>query len=1047
MKTKSFLILLFSLSTTLTLAQTWSPVVNGVNSYVWGMITDNTTNKLYFCGAFSDDGVTVFNRVASWDGTSFAALNTGVNDFAYAFALYNGSVHCAGKFTAAGSNSCNRIARWDGSDWQPLGSGMDNEIFYLCTYNGELYAGGVFLNAGGTAASLIAKWDGTTWDSVGTGIANTGSPAILSMAEYNGELYVAGGFTDAGGVSVNNIAKWNGTTWSDVGGGLTGSGPFVTDLYVYNGALYATGNFTDAGGTLCSGIAKWDGITWSSPGAGFGNGYGTVLFSYGGELYVGGTFLSVDGVSANRIARYNGTTWNDLDQGCNDEVDALEVFDGDLIVGGIFGQAGGITANNIAKWNVPCTVTATSSVLSQTCTGTCNGSASVIASGVAPLSVLWSNSATTDSISGLCSGTYYVTVTDSVGCIATDSVEIIDLALPQPSVTASNPTCPVSCDGSAIVTASGNAPFVYSWNTNPVQTGDTASSLCSGTYIVTITDSAGCVAEDSITLNDPIYQLSFTSVDPACSQICNGSATVNYTSPHAPYSYSWNTVPVQTGQTATNLCEGIFIVTVTDSNNCATIDSVQLINPAPFVLSFSSSSESCPLACDGMAAVTTNSPYSPYSYFWSTVPQQNTDTAFNLCPGNYTVTLIDSVGCFSTDSITIDPSPKFLSFNTTPISCIPGCDGSITVIPTATAPFFYSWSTGDTTDVITGLCPSTYLIQVTDSDGCVMNESITLDPPSNPTINFTTTPVLCDGICDGSIVANVTGNGTINYLWSTTDTTGSLSNLCPGWYVLTVTDDLGCTSTDSTLLFPPFPLSVFTTNTQDVSCNGLCDGFISVTASGGAFPYQYLWNTGDTNNALFSICAGTYTVTVTDNNGCTDISTPIIINEPAALTLQMNVTNASCQGCNDGSITTLVGGGTAPYIYFWTPPVPDPNQLTAGWYYLCITDNNGCQICDSAFVDEPNGFVDVFSIVYEPFIIPNPFTESAVISLPVSVSGELLFSVFDIAGKNMAGLSYSLKKRKSQTEIVLLRGNLDAGMYFFEISAKGIRATGKLVIQ
>ncbi|MFI5219227.1 MAG: T9SS type A sorting domain-containing protein [Bacteroidia bacterium] len=1035
-------------------AQTWINPNSGLDNNVWGMVTDTVNNLSYIAGPFVNAGGNTVNYITQYDGTNFSAMNIGMNNFTSALAIYNNQLYCGGNFTVAGSNACNHIAMWDGTDWQAVGTGMNSDIYYLHAAGGNLYAGGIFTMADGNPSSRIAMWDGTSWSALGSGVSGGGFTQVLSIQEYNGEIYVAGQFTDAGGVSVNNIAKWDGTSWSDVAGGATGAGLFVIDLLVYNNELYAAGSFTSMGGVAANGIAKWNGTTWSAVGTGIsgGGGYGAVLSMYNGELYVGGNFTSVDGVSANYIARYNGISWNNLGPGCDQEIGALEVLNGELLVGGAFFNAGGIGAQRLAKWSSGCTAVTVATGTGVSCLGACDGSASLYTTGAAPFTYLWSNGDTTSSVSSLCAGTYTITVTDNNGCTATDLVTIVENPLPVLSVSSANPVCPAQCNGSAYVTATGFSPFTYSWSTIPVQNTDTATALCAGTYYITVTDSAGCASVDSVFLTDPAAAtLSFITNSTLCPGNCNGDATVNTTSLNSPYTYNWNTSPVQNTQTAINLCAGTWSVTVTDSLGCEVTDSVTVTDSPAFALSFAAVSPTCPGSCDGMAWVITASPYTPFTYFWNTVPVQNTDTATSLCEGYYSVLVIDSAGCFSQDSVFV-PDPNIsLNVVTSDATCAGGgCDGSATAsMPGGIPPFVYQWSTGDTTDSISGLCAGAYMITVTDSLGCSLTGFIFIFAPTFPSIAFSSTTPLCFGDCTGTINSNATGTSSLTYLWSNGFTTDSIANLCEGWYSLTVTDSTGCITNDSLFLPQPSQVDVFVTTVTDVTCNGFCDGFISVTTGGGTPGYTYLWSTGDTNPDLFNVCAGSYTVTATDANGCQD-STIITVNEPAALSLTMIPTNATCQGCNDGSIAVIISGGTPAYVYFWTPPVPNPNQLTAGWYYLCIIDANSCQICDSAYVDEPNGVFEVAGHNLSLFVYPNPFRVSTTLKIPSEFikSGKINFSLFDLLGNKISTQTFDAAIKNNYLEIKIERRNLASGMYFFRIANTDVQiGSGRFVVE
>lgn len=1176
--------------------QTWDTVGAGLNNNVWGMIANPSDNMLYVAGAFSGSGATPLSFIARWDGSAFLPAGAGFNSQAYALGLYNNEVYCAGSFTSSGANTCLRIAKWDGSQWVNVGTGMDNQVFYLTNYNGELIAGGIFNFAGATPVSKIAKWNGASWSNLGTGIGGSGVPQVYTMQEYNGLLYVGGQFNAAGGVSVNNIAVWNGSSWSDVGGGVTGAGSYVNDMYVYNGELYVTGSFTLAGSVPVVSIARWDGTSWSAVGTGLAGGstYGNVFMEYKGELYLGGNFTAIDGTGADRIARFDGNVWQPLTTGCDQDVTAMDVFNGDLYVGGIFVQAGGLSTPKIAKWNIPCVTTVSLSSTDETCPGTCDGAALALPSGSSPFSYLWSNGETTSSIQNLCAGVYTVTVTDSIGCIvvdsivvgspaainllmhanqttcqgvcngtaeaivsgsgpfsfiwntnpvqndsvatglcagvyevlvtdangctAIDSVEVEDpsyilsfitsdpvcpgscdgqitVSTTSPhapytyvwdtnplqftptisglcsgqyvvivtdsnscsisdtvvlndsqysiSAGATNTTCQLACDGEATVTSNSPfMPFTYSWNTNPVQTTATATGLCAGVYEITLTDDNGCVYIDSVEVEEPAYSLSFLTISPSCIQFCNGQASVISTSPFSPYSYYWNTSPQQTANPATGLCAGFVTVTVTDNNGCAVTDSVEIVDPPPFALNITSTNENCPGACNGSAAVNPASFFPPFQYFWNTNPVQNTDSIFNLCPGIYTVTVIDNDGCASVDSVEIFASPLALSYQITQATCNGGCDGEITVIHNGPGPYSYNWFIGDTTATISGLCPAVYLVTVTDANGCSISGLPEIETPQPPSLNLTGTQIQCAANCDGEITVTATGNSPFSYLWSTGSGNATINNLCPGWYVVTVSDAGGCEAIDSLLILPVMPVDIALLSSVNATCYGICDGIANVQASGGSGgPYSYQWSFGQTTSQVVGLCAGTYTVTGFDGFLCPSNPFQVTITEPDEIILTMTPTDASCLTCNDGSITVNVSGGIQPYQYFWTPPVSNPNQLTTGWYYLCITDNNGCQTCDSAFVDYTVGIWNDDNELSGLIVQPNPMNHSATIALPENGTGRIILS--DLSGRLVKEHILTAEKL-----YIFNRNGFAPGVYLVSfITEAGNRYRTKLIVE
>ncbi|MBI2270656.1 MAG: T9SS type A sorting domain-containing protein [Bacteroidetes bacterium] len=294
-----------------------------------------------------------------WD---YPGPTNGFNGDVRAAAVFNGKLYVGGNFTLVdGTTPANRIACYDGTSWAAVGSGLDNNVRLLYVYNAELYVGGYFTTAGGVSAVRIAKYDGTTWSTVGTGVGMSGVP--YAMATYGGNLYVGGEFGSVDGLTVNRIAKWDGSAWSTVGNTGVGMNGAVYALGVYGGNLYCGGSFSYADyvccptGVACGKLAIWDGVNFSAPGTGITGSYVYKdMAVYNGELYVPGLFSAMNGVAANNIAKYDGTTWTALGSdvaggGANAEVNPLVEFNSELYVGGDFTSVNGMFASKVAKWN------------------------------------------------------------------------------------------------------------------------------------------------------------------------------------------------------------------------------------------------------------------------------------------------------------------------------------------------------------------------------------------------------------------------------------------------------------------------------------------------------------------------------------------------------------------------------------------------------------------------------------------------------------------------------------------------------------------------
>ncbi|MFT7612127.1 MAG: gliding motility-associated-like protein, partial [Parvicellaceae bacterium] len=579
------------------------------------------------------------------------------------------------------------------------------------------------------------------------------------------------------------------------------------------------------------------------------------------------------------------------------------------------------------------------------CNGGSDGSAQVGTSGgTGPYSYSWDNGDLDSLAGGLVAGTYIVTTTDGQGCTDSDTITITEPAAPLSTTTASVDNL---CFGDAgglgsVAVLGGTGPYSYSWSPIP-GSNDTITGLQTGTYYVLVTDTNGCAITDSIQINDPtLLTMTTATFDVLCNGDTSGFASASGSGGTIPYSYSWSNGDLDS--LANNLGEGSYVVTITDLNGCS-IDSTLTVNRLTFLqVSMSQTDVSCNGSSNGEGIGTPTGGTLPYTYLWTNADADS--IANGITAGSYGLTVTDGNGCTVTDNVTIiEPQSLSVSFTQTDVSCNSGSDGQGSgLVSGGTLPYSYLWSSGSTDSTSLGLIAGTYTLTTTDAQGCVLIDSITITEPPVLDQSFTINHVDCFGGNEGYIVSNVTG-GTpgFTYLWSNGNGGDSISLLNSGFYSIIITDAKNCVVNDTIELTQPAAELSLVFNVSDVLCFGGNTGDVEAVVSGGTTPYQYLWNTTATDSLITGLISNTYSVDVTDGNGCS-ISSTVFVNEPPALITQFsNVGNTFCELPNGQAIITSTGG-LGPYDILWS--TGDTTALIAGilsgTYTVITTDSNGC---------------------------------------------------------------------------------------------------------
>ncbi len=629
-----------------------------------------------------------------------------------------------------------------------------------------------------------------------------------------------------------------------------------------------------------------------------------------------------------------------------------------------------VTDNNGCSATTSATVSTPSAIITSTsstpasCSGNSDGTATVtVNGGTSPYDYLWSNSETNPTASNLIDGWHYITVTDDNGCFVIDSVEV---TTPNPiilTISGTDASCNNGNDGTANISASGgNNTFTYLWSNS--ETTSFINTLIANIYTVTVTDGNNCTATESIQINEPsALNIQITPTVVSCFGGNDGTASTSVTGGDGNYTYLWSDLTNQTTQTATNLEIGLYTVTVSDGQNCSSTASIEIVQNTNISASTSSTNATCNGIADGTASVSASGGTAPYTYLWNDINNQTTNTAINLDVGIYIVTITDNLNCTFTTTASVDaPNSITTSSTTTPASCSGSTDGTATINANGgTSPYTYLWSNNQTTQTATNLIDGWHYVSVTDNNGCMVVDSAEVTTPNPIILNITGTDISCFNGNDGTSQVIVSGgNQPYTYLWSNNnETSQSINGLTSGIYTVTVTDNNNCSSTTSIELLQATPVDVILSNTV-VSCFGGNDGTTSVNTSGGTAPYDYLWSNNQTTSTASNLNIGFYTVTVTDDLGCTATGS-IEVGQNSEITAFTTTTDATCNGTTDGTATVFANGGTPPFTYLWNDTNNQTTQtaigLSTNTYIVTITDNLNCTTTASATVGTPNPII------------------------------------------------------------------------------------------
>ena len=649
-------------------------------------------------------------------------------------------------------------------------------------------------------------------------------------------------------------------------------------------------------------------------------------------------------------------------------------------------------------------VTGTAAPLLSTTSGTLNCNISSIklttTSNAASPTFSWTGpnnySSTQQSPTVNVSGSYIVVVTDSITtCTSTATANVIsNTNVPGASATGNTLTCLVN--SVVILGATPDTTASYAWTgpNNFISGLQNPTVVDAGSYSLVVTDTLnGCTstAAAAVILN---------TLPPTASAIAPGNLNCNAaqiqlngtgSSQGPSISYVWtasNGGNIVSGEnTQTPIVDGVgdYSILVSNSDNGCTQTASTSVALSPLVAAAISvqSNVLCNGGANGQATAVGLGGNGSYAYAWSN--GGSTATIAGLASGTYVVVVTDGENCEATASILID-QPDVLTVNAsaTAQSAFGQNDGSASANAAGgVADYNYAWNNGGTTQTISGLAPGSYNVVVTDANGCTAIETVTVNAFNCfLAANISGTNLSCNGANNGAAEVVITaGASPMTFAWSNGEVTPSVSNLSAGLYTVNVTDGNGCPAVLSINIGQPSQLLANATTTAETAL-GANDGTATANPTGSTGAYSYAWSNGTVLQTTINLAPGSYTVIITDENGCTIEQSVEVSSFLCAISAQNTIVNVSCAGAANGAVTVSLQGGTAPFNYAWSNGGTTATiaNLSGGTYTLNILDANGCNVSNTVIIDEPSPY-SAWDVQTVNPLCPNDATGAATASI------------------------------------------------------------------
>jgi len=599
------------------------------------------------------------------------------------------------------------------------------------------------------------------------------------------------------------------------------------------------------------------------------------------------------------------------------------------------------------------------------CNGLSDGVGTVVANGgTAPYSFSWDGGSQTDSIAtGLSVGMHSVVLTDANNCPFTESITITEPLALSLVPDSTEVTCNGDVDGTATaLPMGGSSPYTYQWDANANnQMSQTATSLSPGTYSVTVADDSLCTIITTVEVLEPSQVTSSVSgIDPLCNDGLDGSATVVPNGGTAGYTFRWDDPTNATSATVDNLSGTMYMVTVTDSRNCSTVDSITLNNPDEFFISSTQVDLLCNAGNTGSITTSVANLIGTPTYSWDS--GQNTASIDNLTAGEYCVTVRDGNNCPETYcAIITEPAAISVTEDITSAGCNGQTNGAIQLsINGGVGPFQVAWLGGQLDSTINNLSAGDYQALITDANMCEFTYNGTVTENAPFLLELDGDDVTCFDEDDGSIISQTSGtSSSLDYQWAGPNgfvsTQPNIDSLAAGEYEVVITDTDGCAVNGVyTIEEPDAIVSEFIVD--DVNCFGEANGFVIVNTDFGTSPFVYSIDDGENyqSNTIFTgLQEGMYSIITQDANGCEKLDN-IEINQPEQLGISLDTFFQIRLGDDVQFQAGVNLGGSAIDTVYWVPgdtslscvncfnPIATPEYTTT--YTITIVDTAGCVV-------------------------------------------------------------------------------------------------------